>query len=173
MKNLIILLIFAILTTACEKSTLKITYPNDNFFLNKMTGWTGLTVDNGGKTITIAGKGDYTFEKKITGLAGIYKKSDNEYMFVLPAGDEAHTVTVNATEKKALEEIINIVGEENSGSIIQEILSNDQKLDANSIAKNFPDKKSAIESVINNLYSGSDENKTNFGNYKVYPEKTN
>ena len=172
MKNLIILLIFAILTTACEKSTLKITYPNDNFFLGKLKSLgSDFTVGSGGQTITIAGKGDYTFEKKITGLAGIYKKSDDEYMFVLPAGDEAHTVTVNATEKKALEEIINIVGEENSGSIIQEILSNDQKLDANSISKNFPDKKSAIESVINNLYSDAsgNNNKTNFGDYKKYP----
>ena len=173
MKNLIILPLLAIFLVACEKSTLKITHPEDSFFLNKLKSLTGFTVSNDGKTITT--DKTYTFEKKITGLAGIYKNenatagADDEYMFVLPAGNEAHTVTVNAEEKKALEEIINIVGEENSGSIIQDILSKEEKLDAESISKSFPDKKDAIQNVIDNLYtSGNNTNKDSFGSYKKY-----
>ena len=169
MKNLIILPIMAIFLVACENSTLKITHPNDSFFLNKLKSLNGFEVSNGGQNIKV-GNTNYTFEKKITGLAGIYKKEGtNEYMFVLPAGNEAHTVTVNAEEKKALEEIINIVGEENSGSIIQDILSKEEKLDAESISKSFPDKKDAIQNVINNLYSsGNNTNKDSFGTYKKY-----
>ena len=168
MKNLIIIPILAIFFVACEKSALKITQPNNNFFLDKLKTLNGFTVSGDGKTITT--DKTYTFEKKITGLAGIYKKEgtgkDDEYMFVLPAGNEAHTVTVSAEEKKALEEIINIVGEENSGSIIQDILSKEEKLDAESISKSFPDKKDAIQNVINNLYK--DNNKDSFGTYKKY-----
>ena len=169
MKNLIILPLLAIFLVACEKSTLKITHPEDSFFLNKLKTLNGFEASGGGETITI-GSDKYKFEKKITGLAGIYQKEgSDEYMFVLPAGNEAHTVTVNAEEKKALEEIINIVGEENSGSIIQDILSKEEKLDAESISKSFPDKKDAIENVIDNLYtSGNNNNKDSFGSYKKY-----
>ena len=175
MKNLIILLTFAIFSVACEKSILKITQPDDSFFLGKLkTIGNNFTVSNGGKNITVDGK-NYEFEKKITGIAGIYKNenatngADNEYMFVFPVGDEAHTVSASKEEKEAIEDIIDIVGEENSASIIQEILTNEEKLDANKIAENFPDKKDAIQNVIDNLYKNS--NKTNFGSYKKYPEQ--
>ena len=145
------------------------------FFLNKVkTLGTNFKVSDGGKEITVNdGTNDikYEFEKKITGLAGIYKNKDgagttNEYIFVFPLGNEAHTVSVSEKEKKALEDIINIIGEENSGSIIQEILTNDKKLNADNIAGNFPDKIDDIQNVINNLYKDNDKDK--FGSYKKY-----
>ena len=172
MKLIKLFIMFFILTISfieCEKSTLKITNPDDNFFLHKLKNiGNDFKISHGGEKITTE-KGNYTFEKKITGIAGIYKKDgSDEYMFVLPAGNEAHTVSVNEKEKKALEDIINIVGEENSGSVIQEILSNDEKLNADKIAgSNFSqEKKDAIQNVIDNLYS--DGSKNNFGSYKKY-----
>ena len=155
MKNLFVIFIFAILTTACEKSTLKITYPNDNFFLNKMTGWTGLTIDNGGKTIKADNK-TYEFEKTISGLGGIYKNENatgknDEYMVIIPAGNEAHTITMGETEKETLEEIIGIIGAENSGGIIGALTTTGgfDKNNVDSLKSNLSeDKVNALDKLI-------------------------
>ena len=77
-----------------------------------------------------------------------------------------HTVTMNEEQKKALTEIVEVVGEENSSTIIKEILTNDKGLNAESITQNFPDKKDAVENIINRL--NSSQNNNSFGTYHEY-----
>ena len=172
MKNLFVIFIFAILTTACEKSTLKITYPNDNFFLNKMTGWTGLTIDNGGKTIKTTDNKTYEFEKTISGLGGIYKNENatgqnDDYMVIIPAGNEAHTITMKKEDKETLEEIIGIIGAENSGGIIGALTTTGgfDKNNVDSLKSNLSeDKVNALDKLINDKKLSN----SNLGTYKKY-----
>ena len=173
MKNLIILLIFAILTTACEKSTLKITYPNDNFFLGKLKSLgSDFTVGSGGQTITIkntdGSETNYTFEKTISGLGGIYKDKDGKYMVVVPAGDKAHTVKdITPEQKQTLDEIIDIIGEENSGGLMGALTTTegfDDKNVSNLKAGLSEEKQNQLQSIIDNNF----KNGTNLGAYKEY-----
>ena len=72
---------------------------------------------------------------------------------------------MDKNEKEAVTKIIDVVGKENSGPVIQEILKNNGKLDADSITKNLDDKKKAeVEDIIKQY--GLDKNK--FGDYKEY-----
>lgn len=176
MKNIILIAII-ILTffISCRKSTLKITEPEPSFFLDKMkegdytNGNDSFKVSDDGKNITI-GSGNntnnYTFESDIMGIGGIYKDANSSnYVAVVPGGDSMYTVTMDKNEKEAVTKIIDVVGKENSGPVIQEILKNNGKLDANSITQNLDDKKKAeVEKIIKD--SGLDKNK--FGDYKEY-----
>lgn len=174
MKNIILIAII-ILTffISCRKSTLKITEPGPSFFLDKMkggdytNGTNSFKVKNGGNTVNIDGK-DYTFESNIMGIGGIYKDANSSnYVAVVPGGDSMYTVTMDKNEKEAVTKIIDVVGKENSGPVIQEILKNNGKLDADSITKNLDDKKkSEVETIINGL------NGKNFGKYEKYEKKT-
>ena len=107
------------------------------------------------------------------GIGGIYEatNSNNQdtnsknYVAVVPVGDSMHTITMDKNEKDALNDIVKVVGKENSGPVIQEILTNNGKLDAEAITKNFPDKKTEVEDIIKQY--GLD-NKNQFGDYKEY-----
>ena len=173
MKNIILIAII-ILTffISCRKSTLKITEPEDSFFLDKMkggnytNGTNSFEVKNGGNTVNINGK-DYTFESDIMGIGGIYQDANSSnYVGVFPFGGSMHTVSMSKNEKEAVTKIIDVVGEENSLNVIKE-LSNGGKLDANSITQNLDNKKKAeVEGIINGL------NGKNFGKYEKYEKKT-
>ena len=177
MKNIILIAII-ILTffISCRKSTLKITEPGPSFFLDKMKGGDytngdgkdSFKVSNDGKNITI-GSNNYTFESDIMGIGGIYQDANSSnYVAVVPAGDSMYTVTMDKNEKDALNDIVKVVGKENSGPIIQEILTNNGKLDAEAITKNFPDKKNEVENIIKkHKLDGKD-----FGKYEKYEKKT-
>ncbi|WP_346679680.1 hypothetical protein [uncultured Brachyspira sp.] len=168
MKNIILIAII-ILTffISCRKSTLKITEPEPSFFLDKMKdgNYGGFNVSNGGNTVNI-GNTNYTFESDIMGIGGIYQDANSSnYVAVVPVGDSMYTVTMDKNEKDALNDIVKVVGKENSGPVIQEILTNNGKLDAEAITKNFPDKKTEVEDIIKQY--GLD-NKNQFGDYKEY-----
>ncbi len=171
MKNLIILPLLAIFLVACEKSTLKITHPDDNFFLNKLKSLNGFTVSSDGKTIEANGT-NYTFEKTISGLGGIYKDKDGNYMVVVPAGNEAHTVTMGKDEKETLEEIIDIIGMENSGGIIGALTTTEGFKDNKNIeglkSGLSDDKKQQLEDLI----ATKELDKNNLGTYEKFPKTT-
>lgn len=165
MKNIILIAII-ILTffISCRKSTLEVIPPN---FFSKMKdgNYGGFEVKNGGNTVSI-GNTNYTFESDIMGIGGIYQDTNSSnYIGVFPFGDSMHTVTMSKDEKDALNEIVQAVGGENSGPVIKEILTNNGKLDAEAITKNFPDKKTEVEDIIKQY--GLD-NKNQFGDYKEY-----
>ena len=165
MKNIILIAII-ILTffISCRKSTLEVIPPN---FFSKMKdgNYGGFEVKNGGNTVSI-GNTNYTFESDIMGIGGIYQNANSSnYVAVVPVGDSMYTVTMDKNEKDALNDIVKVVGKENSGPVIQEILTNNGKLDAEAITKNFPDKKTEVEDIIKQY--GLD-NKNQFGDYKEY-----
>lgn len=165
MKNIILIAII-ILTffISCRKSTLEVIPPN---FFSKMKdgNYGGFEVKNGGNTVSI-GNTNYTFESDIMGIGGIYQDTNSSnYIGVFPFGDSMHTVTMSKDEKDALNEIVQAVGGENSAAVIQAILTNDKKLDADSITKNFPDKKNEVENIIKKHKL---DGKNKFGDYKEY-----
>lgn len=174
MKNIILIAII-ILTffISCRKSTLKITEPEDSFFLDKMKGGDytngndSFKVSDDGKNITI-GSNNYTFESDIMGIGGIYQDANSSnYVGVVPIGDSMHTVSMSKNEKEAVTKIIEVVGEADSLKVVTEILSkgNGGKLDTEAITKNLnPEKKAEVEKIIKD--SGLDKNK--FDDYKEY-----
>ena len=180
MKNIILIAII-ILTffISCRKSTLKITEPEDSFFLDKMKGGDytngdgndSFNVSNGGKNITIgngSNTNNYTFESDIMGIGGIYQDANStNYVAVVPAGDSMYTVTMDNKQKEAVTKIIDVVGKENSLKVVTEILSkgNGGELDTEAITKNLDaNKKAEVEKIIKD--SGLDKNK--FKDYKEY-----
>ena len=175
MKNIILIAII-ILTffISCRKSTLKITEPEDSFFLDKMkggnytNGTNSFEVKNGGNTVNINGK-DYTFESDIMGIGGIYQDTNSSnYIGVVPIGGSMHTVSMGKKEKEAVTKIMDIVGEADSLKVVTEILSkgNGGKLDADSITQNLDDKKKAEVKKIIEESGLNDKNK--FKDYKEY-----
>lgn len=157
------------LAVSCTVSKLEITKPDESFFLSKMTGWgTNFTVDNGGANIKVEGT-NYTFEESIAGLGGVYKDSNgSNYMIVVPAGGEAHTVTVKKEEKEKVDKIIDIVGEENVGGFIGALTTEEgfkDQTNINNLKSNLPeDKQKELEDLI------KDMDKNNFGSYQKYPK---
>ena len=168
MKNIILIAIIILtFVISCRKSTLEVTEPGASFFLGKMKdgNYGGFEVGNGGNTVKFNGK-DYTFDSDIMGIGGIYQDTNSSnYVGVFPIGDSMHTITMDKNEKDALNDIVKVVGKENSGPVIQEILTNNGKLDAEAITKNFPDKKTEVEDIIKHY--GLD-NKNQFGKYEEY-----
>ena len=181
MKNIILIAII-ILTffISCRKSTLKITEPGPSFFLDKMKGGDytngdgkdSFKVSDDGKNITIgsgSNTNNYTFESDIMGIGGIYKDANSSnYVAVVPGGDSMYTVTMSKNEKDALNDIVKVVGKENSGPVIQEILTNNGKLDADSITKNLDDKK---KEEVKKIIESSGLSGKDFVKYEKY-EKT-
>lgn len=178
MKNIILIAII-ILTffISCRKSTLKITEPEPSFFLDKMKGGDytngndSFKVSDDGKNITIgsgSNTNNYTFESDIMGIGGIYqdKTNSSNYVAVVPIGGSMYTVSMDKNEKDALNEIVQVVGKENSLKVIEGLSKVDGgKLDTEAITKNLDDKKKAeVKKIIEN--SGLDKNK--FKDYKVY-----
>ena len=168
MKNIILIAIIILtFVISCRKSTLEVTEPGASFFLGKMKdgNYGGFEVGNGGNTVKFNGK-DYTFDSDIMGIGGIYQDTNSSnYVGVFPIGDSMHTITMDKNEKDALNDIVKVVGKENSGPVIQEILTNNGKLDAEAITKNFPDKKNEVENIIKK-HKLDEKNK--FGDYKEY-----
>lgn len=174
MKFSKILITIFILTLAisCTASKLEITKPDDNFFLSKMKDFGDLKSSNGGQTITI-GSDNYTFEKPIAGLGGVYKGTGDKYMIVIPAGEEAHTVTIEKDEKETLDKIIDIVGEENvlgmAGALTTEEGFKDQT-NIDNLKSNLPeDKQKELQDLIDSKNLANE----NLGEYKKYPEDNN
>lgn len=167
LKIFIAIFIFT-LAISCTVSKLEITKPDASFFLSKMTGWNGLDVKDGGQTISI-GNTNYTFEKPIAGLGGVYKGTNDNYMVVVPAGNEAHTVEMTKDQKETLDKIIDIVGEENVGSIVGAITTEEGFKQGNNIENlkaNLPeDKQKELEDLINNKNLDK-----NLGSYQKYPK---
>lgn len=175
MKNIILIAII-ILTffISCRKSTLKITEPEPSFFLDKMKGGDytngdgkdSFKVSNDGKNITI-GSNNYTFESDIMGIGGIYQDANSSnYVGVVPVGDSMYTVTMDKNEKDALNDIVQVVGKENSLKVIEGLSKVDGgKLDTEAITQNLnPEKKAEVEDIIKRY--GLDKNK--FKDYKEY-----
>ena len=168
MKNIILIAIIILtFVISCRKSTLEVTEPGAAFFLGKMKdgNYGGFEVGNGGNTVKFNGE-DYTFDSDIMGIGGIYEATNSKnYVAVVPFGDSMHTITMDKNEKDALNDIVKVVGKENSGPVIKDILTNNGKLDADSITKNFPDKKNEVENIIKKHKL---DGKNKFGDYKEY-----
>lgn len=175
MKNIILIAII-ILTffISCRKSTLKITEPGPSFFLDKMKGGDytngdgkdSFKVSDDGKNITI-GSNNYTFESDMMGIGGIYQDTNSSnYIGVVPIGGSMYTVSMDKNEKDALNEIVQVVGKENSLKVIEGLSKVDGgKLDTEAITQNLnPEKKAEVEDIIKRY--GLDKNK--FGDYKEY-----
>lgn len=175
MKFSKILITIFILTLAisCTVSKLEITKPDSSFFLSKMTGWSGLDVKDGGKTITI-GSDNYTFEKPIAGLGGVYKDATgSDYMIVVPVGEEAHTVTIEKDEKETLDKIIDIVGEENVGGFVGALTTEEgfkDQTNIDNLKSNLPEDK---QKELQDLIDSKNLANKNLGTYKKYPEDNN
>lgn len=182
MKNIILIAII-ILTffISCRKSTLKITEPGPSFFLDKMKGGDytngdgndSFNVSDDGKNITIgsgSNTNNYTFESDIMGIGGIYQgNNSSNYIGVFPFGGSMYTVSMDKNEKDALNEIVQVVGKEDSLKVIEGLSKvNGGKLDADSITQNLDDKKKEeVKKIIEKSgLSGKD-----FGKYEKY-EKT-
>ena len=177
MKNIILIAII-ILTffISCRKSTLKITEPGPSFFLDKMkggdytNGTNSFKVKNGGNTVNIDGK-DYTFESDIMGIGGIYKDANSSnYVGVVPIGGSMYTVSMDKNEKDALNEIVQVVGKENSLKVIEGLSKVDGgKLDTEAITKNLDDKK---KEEVKKIIEGYKLDGKDFGKYEKYEKKT-
>lgn len=170
-SKILITIFILILAISCTASKLEITKPDDNFFLSKMTGWSGLDVSNGGNNIKVDNK-EYTFEKPIAGLGGVYKgtneKGDDNYMIVVPAGDKAYALEMEGKQKETLDKIIDIVGEENilglSGALTTEEGFKDQT-NIDNLKANLPeDKQKELQDLI-------DSKKLDSLKPKEYPKK--
>lgn len=167
LKIFIAIFIFT-LAISCTVSKLEITKPDASFFLSKMKDFGDLKSSNGGQTISI-GITNYTFEKPIAGLGGVYKDATgSNYMVVVPVGDEAHTVTIKEEDKETLDKIIDIVGEENVGGLVGALTTEEgfNEGNVNNIKANLPeDKQKELEDLINNKNLDK-----NLGSYQKYPK---
>lgn len=163
------------LAISCTVSKLEITKPDSSFFLSKMKDFGDLKSSNGGQTISIKGT-NYTFEKPIAGLGGVYKgtneKGEDNYMIVVPVGEEAHTVIVEKEDKETLDKIIDIVGEENVGGLVGALTTEEgfNEENVNNLKANLPeDKQKELQNLIDNKNLAN----KNLGTYKKYPEDNN
>lgn len=160
------------LAISCTVSKLEITKPDSSFFLSKMKDFGDLKSSNGGQTITI-GSDNYTFEKPIAGVGGVYKGTNDKYMIVVPVGEEAHTVIVEKEDKETLDKIIDIVGEENVGGLVGALTTEEGFKDQTSIDNikaNLPEDK---QKELQDLIDSKNLANKNLGTYKKYPEDNN
>lgn len=172
-KYTVILLILAIAFSSCKKTSLTITGPGPELFLGKIQSgnWDGVTVTDNGNKITITGSassdGSYTFENNILGVGGIYKNDkptgDKDYIVTVPAGDNLYTIDMTEEGKKAINDILEIVGEDQALGVMVNIASNggidsDGNIDVDKLVGNSsitPEDVSKIESIVKNLPKGS------------------
>ena len=155
-----ILIIFILLAAfSCKKTSLTITSPGPDFFLGKMQNgnWPGVTVN--GDNLNINGK-DYTFEEPILGVGGVYNDGNGGYIVTVPAGDNLGTVEMTEEGKQAVDEIINIVGEENALGAINGIINSKDpnSINVDEIVGNSSvteEEKKRIEDIVNGLNGGN------------------
>lgn len=169
----IAVLLIIITFFSCKKTSLTITGPGPELFLSKMENnkWDGVTVNDNGNKITInTGSGDknYTFEDNILGVGGIYKDdkpsgSDKGYIVTVPAGDTLYTVDMTEDGKKAINDILNVVGEDKALGIMVNIAGNggidsNGNIDVDKLVGNSgitQDQVSQIEAIVKELPKGS------------------
>lgn len=132
------IIVFILLASfSCKKTSLTITEPGPDFFLNKIASgnWQGVTVD--GDKLTIDGK-DYTFNDTILGVGGVYQGGNKGYIVAVPGGDNLYTVEMDQQAKESIDEVMNIVGEENITGVMKDIVNSNgdpNKIDVNKIAE--------------------------------------
>ncbi|MEI0606755.1 hypothetical protein R4K48_07300 [Brachyspira pulli] len=131
------IIIFILLATfSCKKTSLTITEPGPDFFLNKIASgnWDGVTIN--GDKLTINGT-EYTFDNSILGVGGVYQGGDKGYIVAVPGGDNLYTVEMDSTAKESIDEVMNIVGEENITGVMKDIVNSGgdpNKIDVDKIA---------------------------------------
>ena len=153
MKKLIVIIIILSFVVACKVTKVKILKPGEEItFLDIMKNFKLLGVSNDGKTLNIGDK-IYNFEKDMGVFFGLYKKengtgADDEYIILSPPNNAY--VSFDEKHKKALDKIINEIGEEGWGWAVSTI---------------FEDKDYSAETISNNLKKGkiniSEEKKNN------------
>ncbi|WP_295154157.1 hypothetical protein [uncultured Brachyspira sp.] len=149
-------LIFVLLAVfSCRKTNLTITEPGPDFFLGKMKNgnWTGVKVD--GDKLTINGK-NYTFENPILGVGGVYNDGKGGYLLTVPFGDSLGTVEATEEGKKAINEILDIIGEENALAAVNGVIDikDPNNINVDEIVRNVDvteEDKKKIEDIINRI----------------------
>ncbi|MEI0563632.1 hypothetical protein [Brachyspira pulli] len=158
------IIIFILLAAfSCKKTSLTITEPGPDFFLNKIASgnWQGVTVD--GDKLTIDGK-DYTFNDTILGVGGVYQGGDKGYIVAVPGGDNLYTVEMDQQAKESIDEVMNIVGEENITGVMKDIVNSGgdpNKIDVDKIAASSNVTEEEKDRLIE-LFGGLSS--SNFGN---------
>lgn len=158
------IIVFILLASfSCKKTSLTITEPGPDFFLNKIASgnWQGVTVD--GDKLTIDGK-DYTFNDTILGVGGVYQGGNKGYIVAVPGGDNLYTVEMDSKAKESIDEVMNIVGEENITGVMKDIVNSGgdpNKIDVNKIAKSSNVTEEEKDRLIE-LFGGLSS--SNFGN---------
>lgn len=158
------IIVFILLASfSCKKTSLTITEPGPDFFLNKIASgnWQGITVD--GDKLTIDGK-DYTFNDTILGVGGVYQGGDKGYIVAVPGGDNLYTVEMDQQAKESIDEVMNIVGEENITGVMKDIVNSGgdpNKIDVDKIAASLNVTEEEKDRLIE-LFGGLSS--SNFGN---------
>ena len=140
-KFFIMFFILTLSFVACRVSKLEITKP----------GFKGANSISRGGT-------NYNLEGTYGDFLGIYKEaSGTNYLVALPdVGD----VKINEEQKKALDEIINTVGEENIGGVFSEVSkSKDGNIDIDKVVGNADiseEEKKKIKDLIDKNFQGKD-----------------
>ena len=158
------IIVFILLASfSCKKTSLTITEPGPDFFLNKIASgnWQGVTVD--GDKLTIDGK-DYTFNDTILGVGGVYQGGNKGYIVAVPGGDNLYTVEMDQQAKESIDEVMNIVGEENITGVMKDIVNSGgdpNKIDVDKIAASSNVTEEEKDRLIE-LFGGLSS--SNFGN---------
>ena len=158
------IIVFILLASfSCKKTSLTITEPGPDFFLNKIASgnWQGVTVD--GDKLTIDGK-DYTFNDTILGVGGVYQGGNKGYIVAVPGGDNLYTVEMDQQAKESIDEVMNIVGEENITGVMKDIVNSNgdpNKIDVDKIAASSNVTEEEKDRLIE-LFGGLSS--SNFGN---------
>lgn len=158
------IIVFILLASfSCKKTSLTITEPGPDFFLNKIASgnWEGVTVD--GDKLTIDGK-DYTFNDTILGVGGVYQGGNKGYIVAVPGGDNLYTVEMDSKAKESIDEVMNIVGEENITGVMKDIVNSGgdpNKIDVGKIAESSNVTEEEKDRLIE-LFGGLSS--SNFGN---------
>lgn len=158
------IIIFILLAAfSCKKTSLTITEPGPDFFLNKIASgnWDGVTVN--GDKLTINGT-DYTFNDTILGVGGVYQGGNKGYIVTVPGGDNLYTVEMDSKAKESIDEVMNIVGEENITGVMKDIVNSGgdpNKIDVNKIAASSNVTEEEKDRLIE-LFGGLSS--SNFGN---------
>ncbi|ADG72077.1 hypothetical protein R4K54_07280 [Brachyspira murdochii] len=159
-----IIITFILLSAfSCKKTTLTITEPGPEFFLNKMKNdtWEGVSVN--GNKLTINNT-EYTFTDTILGLGGVYQGGDKGYIVTVPGGDNLYTVEMDEKAKESIDEVMNVVGEENVTGVMKEIVNSGgdpSKVNVDQIVQTSGVTEEEAQK-LKDLFAGL--NSSNFGN---------
>lgn len=181
MKKLITIITILSFVVSCKITKLEITKPEEELnFLNIIKNFKSLDVSNEGKTVKIENE-TYNFQKDMGIFYGLYKKEksdDSEYMILcclLNTNNKAMLTTFNEDHKKALDEIINEIGNVGWAWAVSTIFS-DEDYTAENISKNAKqgniniskEKIDNIQKIIDDKTTVNTNNKR-FGNFKTIP----